>query len=122
MSLHDLAIQMNITSELGQTKAVFAWQRDTFITEVGEPLAASSARLAQALFERVVVRELKEGGMTSHRFANRLRRRRSDGLRSDRGTVFSDSRDYEGVTYTVSCAGFRFMGSRKLDERPLVSY
>jgi hypothetical protein len=54
--MYELAIQLNVTPELRQTRAVFVWQGDTFITEVGEPLGANSARLAQALFERVVVR------------------------------------------------------------------
>jgi len=53
--VYELAVQLNVTPELRQTRAVFVWQGDTFITEVGEPLAANSARLARALFKRVVV-------------------------------------------------------------------
>jgi hypothetical protein len=54
--VYDLKVQLNVTPEFRQTRAVFFWHGDTFITEVGEPLAANSARLARALFKRVVLR------------------------------------------------------------------
>lgn len=55
VSVYEVTVDLQLTAELLATAARFVWQGEIFITELGEPLAANSTRMARALFERVTV-------------------------------------------------------------------